>query len=646
MSLWVRGSIWRLPTDAPGGPRWRFLLASRFLMIASLGFLASCGGGSTTPSGLSAPVVTISAANLDFGAWRVSTTSTALSVTFTNSGSGVLTISGITIGGTNPGAYALSQNNCGASLSPGSNCAMNVTFSPSSSASYSASLTITDNAGNGPQTVGLSGSGFTVGSLGQAHGMFMLDPPTGDGICATAGYPPNCYTQHLVPTMICTGTDTPAGYGCSKAGAGEPYLKGAAFHVAWDTLNPSNGTYDFTQVDKFIQPWSDSGKLVSFVIEPTSFGTTNDVTPAWYLAPVNISNLSQTGGIITVQTAAGFGFLPGVLSSAAGLEIQIAGTGTLLDGDGTPANPGIWVVCDHNTSGCQDPSAQTIYAVGPGGSTTAVAGGTVGNPVYGSACASGILPIQWGPNFIKAWQQVIAQVVQHYGSNTNVSYLRFGMGVGGQTNPTYGLADSDPTQAACQAQMTTYGFTTVTPPWPQPGASGWSQVSQVWLSFLQSMIQYEKLLNSPHPIMITTSGIQFGPSDLSTPDATASYTATDGIGFGNQGLQQNDPINFAAGKPCSGGDWCANFQKYEGQNPPLLLELQTLSLSSPTNVAPTGSLANLLPFATGLNARVLEIYVDDWMCTYDSSWSGNNTYSACTTAGYPAAFNAAAGQIN
>lgn len=171
-------------------------------------------------------------------------------------------------------------------------------------------------------------------------------------------------------------------------------------------------------------------------------------------------------------------------------------------------------------------------------------------------------------------------------------------------------------------------------------------MSQVWLSFLQSMIQYEKSLNSPHPIMITTSGIQFGPSDLSTPDATANYTATDGIGFGNQGLQQNDPINFAAGKPCSGGDWCANFQKYAGQNPPLLLELQTLSLSSPTNVAPTGSLANLLPFATGLNARVLEIYVDDWMCTYDSSWSGNNTYSACTTAGYPAAFNAAAGQIN
>ena len=68
MSLWVRGSIWRLPTDAPGGPRWRFLLASWFLLIASLGFLASCGGGSTTPSGLSAPVVTISAANLDFGA--------------------------------------------------------------------------------------------------------------------------------------------------------------------------------------------------------------------------------------------------------------------------------------------------------------------------------------------------------------------------------------------------------------------------------------------------------------------------------------------------------------------------------------------------------------------------------------------------
>ena len=62
-----------------------------------------------------------------------------------------------------------------------------------------------------------------------------------------------------------------------------------------------------------------------------------------------------------------------------------------------------------------------------------------------------------------------------------------------------------------------------------------------------------------------------------TPDATAGYAATDGIGFENQGLEQSDLIN-SPGKPCSGGDWCANSQKYAGQNPPLLLELQTLSL--------------------------------------------------------------------
>jgi hypothetical protein len=34
------------------------------------------------------------------------------------------------------------------------------------------------------------------------------------------------------------------------------------------------------------------------------------------------------------------------------------------------------------------------------------------------------------------------------------------------------------------------------------------------------------------------------------------------------------------------------------------------------------------------------------MCTYDSSWSGENTYSACNAAGYPAVFAAAAAQIN
>jgi hypothetical protein len=222
--------------------------------------------------------------------------------------------------------------------------------------------------------------------------------------------------------------------------------------------------------------------------------------------------------------------------------------------------------------------------------------------------------------------------------------MRFGMGIGGQTNPTNGLSTFDTNQAACQAQMVTYGFTSTAAPWPAPGATGWPQVSANWAAYLKEMVQFEQSLNTSKPMLITISPIQFSPVDLSTPDSIATNAVAAGIGFGNQGLQKNDPINYANGQPCYGGDWCDNFQKYKGQ---VSLELQTVSASDPSNTNQMGSLApTLLPFASSMGARILELYIDDWMCTYDNSWNGNNTYAECTSAGYPAVFDTVAGQIN
>jgi len=625
------------------GAPYRFLAGSTLLIVSSFLFLTACG--LSAPAAPPAPAVRVSTNNLDFGSWRIQTTSTAQTLTITNSGTATLTISGIALGGANAGAFSL-MNNCGSSLGPGSNCTASVTFSPAGTTSVSASLMITDNASNSPQTVGLSGLGSSVS--GVAHGMFMLDPPVNDNQCF-APFPPKCYSQHLVPTVICTGSGLPSGYGCNQAGAGEPYIKGAVFQVAWSEISPNNGTYDFSGSDSRMQAWTDSGKLVSFVFEPTSFGGTNNATPSWYLNPVPISSVSQTNGIIKVQSAAGFGFLPGALGSAAGLEIQIAGTGTAL---GTSTNPGVWVICDDTTPGCQNPALQVIYAIGPGGNTTAVSQGTVGNPVYGSAdgsvCTSGILPIEWRPNFVKAWQALIAQAVAHYGNNTSVAYMRFGMGIGGQTEPTNGLSsfDTNPNPTACQAQMTEFGFTSVAAPWPDPGTPGWSNVSATWVSYLDNMLQYEQSLGTSKAIILTLSPIIYSPEDLTTIDTAAAKAAASGIGMGNQGLEKNDPINFSEGKPCYGGDWCANFPKYISEVP---TEQQTLSDSDPTNQSQMGSLApSLLTFATSHGTEILEIYFDDWMCTYDSAWNGNNhnTYSACTGAGYPAVFAAAAAQIN
>jgi hypothetical protein len=480
-----------------------------------------------------------------------------------------------------------------------------------------------------------------------AHGIFILDPPVSDSRCL--GIPAGCFSQHLVPTLLCAGNGTPAGYGCSQTGAGQPYVKGAAFHVNWGAVNPSDGVYDFHGPDGVMRPWTDAGKFVSFVFEPTSFATINNVTPDWYMARIPIATLVQVGGVITLQTGSDMSFFPGGIAAAAGLEIQIQGTGTILDS--TQHNAGIWKVCDHTgPSGCKDPDplTRTITAIGSGSDILPVVNiGAVGNPVYGSndgsTCTSGMLPIQWRPNFIRAWQNLIQQAVAHYASVPNVAYLRFGMGIGGQTNPTNGLSAEDPRQTACQAQMTKFGFTSAAAPWPAPSSSGWDNVSANWTAYLQAMVHYEESLSSPKAIIMTISPIQFGPVDHSTPDAVAAAAAAAHIGFGNQGLDKNDAINYANGIACYGGDWCSNFKRYHGEVP---LELQTLFYSDPSNGSQTGSLVNSVPFATTMGVNILELYAEDWMCTYDSSWNNNNTYAACTSAGYPAVLSAAAAKIN
>jgi polyisoprenoid-binding protein YceI len=101
-----------------------------------------------------APVVGLSPASLTFPAQAVGTSSSAQSVTLSNTGSATLSITSITASGD------FSQTNtCGASLAASASCTLSVTFTPTASGSRSGSLTITDNASPATQTVSLTGTG-------------------------------------------------------------------------------------------------------------------------------------------------------------------------------------------------------------------------------------------------------------------------------------------------------------------------------------------------------------------------------------------------------------------------------------------------------------------------------------------------------
>jgi hypothetical protein len=135
---------------------------------ASLAITDNAGGSpqtvSLTGTGVApASTVNLSPSSLTFGQVGVGLTSVAQSVTLSNTGTGVLSISSITIGNVNPpyGTPFAQTNNCGSSVAAGANCTISVTSTPPETGLYSASLLITDNAYASPQTVGLSGTGVT-----------------------------------------------------------------------------------------------------------------------------------------------------------------------------------------------------------------------------------------------------------------------------------------------------------------------------------------------------------------------------------------------------------------------------------------------------------------------------------------------------
>jgi uncharacterized repeat protein (TIGR01451 family) len=126
----------------------------------------SPGGGTSNPltftiTGPAAPSASLSPTTLTFPSTAVGSSATAQTVTLSNTGTAALAISGISIAGTNPADFS-QTNTCGSSLAAGSHCAISVTFTPASAASFSATLSVADNATGSPQTATLSGTGTTA----------------------------------------------------------------------------------------------------------------------------------------------------------------------------------------------------------------------------------------------------------------------------------------------------------------------------------------------------------------------------------------------------------------------------------------------------------------------------------------------------
>jgi hypothetical protein len=119
--------------------------------------------------GLTGPVVSVSPTSLSFGSQTVGATSPAQPVTLTNTGAATVNFSFAVIG-TNNGDF-VANSACGTTIQMGASCSVNVVFTASGTGTRSASLTITDDAGDGTQTVTLAGTGILPVTTAPAVGL-------------------------------------------------------------------------------------------------------------------------------------------------------------------------------------------------------------------------------------------------------------------------------------------------------------------------------------------------------------------------------------------------------------------------------------------------------------------------------------------
>ena len=103
--------------------------------------------------------VTVAPTSISYATQVVKTLSAYQSVVITNTGTGTLNLTSISLTGAAAGDFVLVNEDCGASIAPGANCFVEIGFKPTVRGVRSAALSIVDNASNSPQTVPLTGVG-------------------------------------------------------------------------------------------------------------------------------------------------------------------------------------------------------------------------------------------------------------------------------------------------------------------------------------------------------------------------------------------------------------------------------------------------------------------------------------------------------
>jgi hypothetical protein len=109
-------------------------------------------------TGTGAPAVSLSANSLVFASRKLGTTSASQSVVLTNTGDAPLDITSISVTGADASSFVFT-NACGSKVAAAKTCSIQGHFTPAAAGALTAAVIITDNAGDSPESIALSGTG-------------------------------------------------------------------------------------------------------------------------------------------------------------------------------------------------------------------------------------------------------------------------------------------------------------------------------------------------------------------------------------------------------------------------------------------------------------------------------------------------------
>ncbi len=196
------------------------------------------------PSG--SPLMNVSPQPLTFEPRLVNTTSAAKQVTVKNNGAAQLTVTGVSINGTNASEFTKVSDACGGqTLWPGMSCLVGVTFRPVAAGARTATLSVSSTATGSPHSITLNGTGVVdaaapVTSFRTSDGALSLGFPgqvfgqSSDDYTGVAGvivrFESENWTEQKSASLTCTGGNLSCSWG-----AYNPIIPGTYTVRAWAT---------------------------------------------------------------------------------------------------------------------------------------------------------------------------------------------------------------------------------------------------------------------------------------------------------------------------------------------------------------------------------------------------------------------------